>query len=140
MASSSAQLRSVVTTPLPRFLVEYDEVEMKPNNHLPLLKIPKEKTYFKEARNFLLSGPAKTTLTLNIPVVQTLLFNLWDTALVVTRETAKGKKYEYVSGFLPSKTDNTKMEEFSFTLRDFRDVLKFPAKPANTKVYESLPT
>ena len=52
---------------------------------------------------------------------------------MVTGETAKGTKYEYVSGFLPSKTDNTK-------LRDFRDVLKFPAKAADTKVYESLPT
>ena len=93
-----------------------------------------------EARNFLISGPAKTALTLNIPAVQTMLYNFWATALVVTGETAKGTKYEYVSRFLPSKTDDTKLEEFSFTLRDFRDVLQFPAKPADTKAYESLPT
>ena len=123
MASSSSQQRSGVTTPVPRFLVNYDEVEMKPNNHLPLLNIPKDKAYFMEAKNFLLSSPAKTALTLNIPAIQTLLFNLWATPLVVTCETAKGTKYEYVSGFLPCKTDHTKLEEFSFTLRDFRDVL-----------------
>ena len=104
--------RSGVTTPVPRFLVELNKVKMKPNNHLPL-----------EARNFLLSGPTKTALTLNILAVQSLLFNLWATALVVTGETPKGVKYEYVSAFLPSKTDDTKLEEFSFTLRDFRDVL-----------------
>jgi len=51
-----------------------------------------------------------------------------------------GTKYEYVSVFLPSKSDHTRLEEFSFTLRDFRDVLKFPAKPADTKAYESLPS
>ena len=56
--------------------MEFDELEMKPNNHLPLLNIPKDKAYFMEARNFLLSGPARTALTLNIPVVQELLFNL----------------------------------------------------------------
>ena len=126
--------------PVPRLGVDFDEVEMKPNNHLPLLTILKGKEYFMEARNFLLSGTAKTTLTLNIHVVHALLFNLWVTALMVTRETAKGTKYEYVSGFLPSKSNPTKLEEFSFTLRDFRDVLKFPAKPAHTKVYETLPS
>ena len=89
MASSSAQLRSGVTTLVARFLVEFDEVEMKPNNHLPLLNIPKDKAYLMEGRNFLLSGPAKTAPTLKIPVVKTLLFNLWATALVVTGETAK---------------------------------------------------
>ena len=113
---------------------------MKPNNHLPLLTIPKGKEYFLEASNFLLLGPAKTALTLNIPAIQTLLFNLWATALVVTGETPKGIKYEYVSVFFPSKTDDTKMEEFSFTLRDFRDVLLFPAKPADTKLYETHPS
>ena len=117
-----------------------NKVEMKPNNHLPLLTIPNGKEYFMEARNFLLSGPAKTALTLNIPAVQSLLFNLWATTLVVTSETPKGVKYEYVSAFLPYKTDDIKLEEFSFTLKDFRDVLQFPAKPADTKVYESLPT
>ena len=127
MASLSVE-QSGVTTPIPRFQVEFNKVEMKPNNHLPLLTIPKNKEYFMEARNFLLSGPAKTALTLNIPAVQTLLFNLWATALVVTGETPKGSKYEYVSGFLPSKNDDTKLEEFSFTLRDFRDVLQFPTK------------
>ena len=132
MASSSAE-RSRVTTPVPRFLVELNKVEMKPNNHFPLLKIPKGKEYFMEARNFLLSGPAKTALTLNIPVVQSLLFNLWATALVVTGETPKGVKYEYVSVFLPSKTDDTKLKEYSFTLRDFRDVLQFPAKSVDIK-------
>ena len=101
MASSSSQQRSEVTTPVTRFLVDYNEVEMKPNNHLPLLTIPNDKPYFMEARNFLLSGPAKTAITLNILAVQTLLYNLWATALVVTGETAKGTKYEYVSGFLP---------------------------------------
>ena len=75
MPSSSAQIRSGVTTPVPRFLVDVNEVEMKPNNHLPLLTIPKGKECFLEARNFLLSDPAKTTLTLNIPAVQALLFN-----------------------------------------------------------------
>ena len=139
MASSSAE-RSGVTTPVPRFLVEFNKVEMKPNNHLPLLTIPNGKEYYMEARNFLLSSPAKTAVTLNIRVVQSLLFNLWATALVVTGETPKGVQYEYVSAFLPSKTDDTKLEEFSFTLRDFRDVLQFPAKPADTKVYESLRT
>ena len=89
MASSSAQERSGVTTPVPRFLVEFDKVEMKPNNHLPLLTIPKGKEYFMEARNFLLSSPAKKALMLNIPAVKTLLLNLWVTALVVTGETAK---------------------------------------------------
>ena len=79
-------------------------------------------------------------LTLNIPAVQALLFNLWATALVVTGETAKRRKYEYVSGFIPSKSDHTKLEEFSFMLGDFRDVLKFPVKPADTKVYENLPS
>ena len=59
---------------------------------------------------------------------------------MVAGETPKGVKYEYVTGFLPSKTDDTKLEEFSFTLRDFRDVLRFPAKPADTKAYESLPS
>ena len=126
MASSSAE-RSGVTTPVPRFLVELNKVEMKPNNHLPLLTIPNGKEYYMEARNFLLSGPAKTALTQNIPAVQSLLFNLWATALVVTSETPKGVKYEYVSAFLPSKADDTKLEEFSFTLRDFKDVLQFPA-------------
>ena len=90
-----------------------------------------------EARNFLLSGPAKTALTLNIPAVQSVLLNLWATALVITGETPKGVKYEYVSAFLPSKTDDTKLEEFPFTLRDFMDVLQFPAKLADTKAYES---
>ena len=132
MISSSAE-RSGVTTPVPRFLVEFNKVEMKPNNNLPLLTIPKGKEYFMEVRNFLLSGPAKTTLTLNIPAVQTLLFNLWATALVVTGETPKRVKYEYVSAFLPSKTDDTKLEEFSFTLRDFKDVLQFPTKSTDTK-------
>ena len=140
MASSSAQERSGVTTPVPRFLVEFDKVEMKPNNHLPLLNIPKGKEYFLEARNFLVLGPGKTALTLNIPAVQKLLFNLWATALVVAGETPKGTKYKYISGFLPSKSDETKLEEFSFTLRDFKDVLRFPAKPADTNAYESLPT
>ena len=140
MASSSAQIGSSVITPVPRSVVDFDEVEMKWNNHLPLLIIPRGKEYFMEARNFLLSGPAKTALTLNIPAVKMLLFNLWATALVVTGETAKETKYKYVSGFLPSKADHTKLEEFSFTLRDFRDVLKFPAKPADTKVYETLPS
>ena len=140
MASSSSQQRSGVTTSVPKFLVDYNEVEMKPHNHLPLLNIPNDRSYFMEARNFLLSGPAKTVLTLNILAVQTLLYNLWTNALVVTGETVKGTKYEYVSGFLPSKTDHTKLEEFSFTLRDFKDVLQSPAKPADTKAYESLPT
>ena len=45
-----------------------------------------------------------------------------------------------ISGFLPSKADPTKLEEFSFTLRDFRDVLLFPTKPADTKVYETHPS
>ena len=76
MATSSAQERSGVTTPVRRFLVEFDKVDMKPNNHLPLLNIPKSKEYYLEARNFLVSGPAKTALMLNIPVVQSLLFNL----------------------------------------------------------------
>ena len=67
MASSSAE-RSAVTTPVPRFLVELNKVYMKPNNHLPLT-IPNGKEYYMEARNFLLSGPAKTALTLNIPGV-----------------------------------------------------------------------
>ena len=140
MACSSSQQRFGVTTHVPRFRVDYDEVEMKPNNHLPLLTIPNHKSYFMEARNFLFSGPTKTAVTLNIPVMQTLLYNLWATALVVTGETAKGTKYEYVSGFIPSKTDHTKLEEFSFMLTDFRDVLQFPAKPADTKAYESLPS
>ena len=126
--------------PVPRLGVDFDEVEMKPNNHLPLLTILKGKEYFMEARNFLLSGPAKTALTLNIPAIQALLFNLWATALVVNGKTTKGMKYEYVSGFLPSKSNHTKREEFSFTLRYLRDVLKFPAKPADTKVYETLPS
>ena len=77
---------------------------------------------------------------LNVPAVKSLLFNLWATALVVAGETPKGVKYEYVTRFLPSKTDATKLEEFSFTLRDFRDVLRFPAKPADTKAYKPLPT
>ena len=47
---------------------------------------------------------------------------------------------KYVTGFLPSKTDETQLEEFSFTLRDFRDVLQFPAKPTDTRAFESLPT
>ena len=139
LASSSAE-RSGVITPVPRFLVEVNKVEMKPNNHLPLLNIRKGKEYYLEARNFLVSGPAKTTLMLNVAAIQTLLYNLWVTALVVTGESPKGTKYEYVIGFLPSQTDDTKMEEFSFTLRDFRDVLRFPTKPADTKAYESLPT
>ena len=137
IASSSAQERSDVTTPVPRFLVEFDKVEMKPNNHLPLLNIPKGMEYYLEARNFLVSGPAKTALMLNVPAVQSLLFNLWGTALVVAGETPKGTKYEYISGFLPSKTNDTKLEEFSFTLKDFRDVLRFPTKPADTNAYES---
>ena len=114
--------------------MEITKVEMKPNNHLPLLTIPNGKEYYMEARKFLLSGPAKTALTLNIPAVQSLFFNIWATALMVTCETPKGVKYEYVSAFLPSKTVDTKLEEFSFTLRDFRDVLQFPAKPSHTKV------
>ena len=96
MASSSVQIRSRVTIHVPRFLVDFDKVEMKPNNHLPLLIIPKGKEYFMEARNFLLSGPAKTALTLNIPAVKELLFNQWATALVVTRETTKDTKYEHL--------------------------------------------
>ena len=77
---------------------------------------------------------------LNVPAVKSLVFNLWATALVVTGETPKGVKYEYVTGILPSKTDATKLEEFSIMLRDFRDVFRFPAKPADTKAYEPLPT
>ena len=73
MASSSSQQRSGVNTPVPIFLVEFKEVEMKSNNHLPLLTLPNNKSYFMEARNFVLSGPAKTALTLNIPSVQSLL-------------------------------------------------------------------
>ena len=91
MASPSVKIRSGVTTPIPRFLVEFDEVEMKPNNHLPLLGIPKGKEYFMEARNLLFSGPAKTAAKgcstsewSYIPAVKELLFNLWVTALVVT--------------------------------------------------------
>ena len=68
-----------------------------------------------------------------------MLFNIWATTLVVTEETVKGTKYEYVSGFLPSKADPTKLKEFSFMLRDFTDVLLFPAKPTDTKAYETLP-
>ena len=94
MASSSAQERSGVTTPVPRFLVEFDKVEMKPNNHLPLLNIPKGKEYYLEARNLLVSGPAKIALMMNVPIVKSLLFNLWATALVVVGETPKGAKYE----------------------------------------------
>ena len=93
MASSSAE-RSGVTTPIPRLLVEFYKLEMKPNNHILLLTLPKGKEYFLEARNFLLPGPAKTALTLNIPAVKTMLFNLWATTLVVTGETPKGIKYE----------------------------------------------
>ena len=93
-----------------------------------------------EARNILLSGRAKTALTINIPVVKAPLFNLWATTLVVTGETKKGTKYEYVSGFFPSNVDPTKLEEFSFTLRDFRDVVLFLAKPADTNAYEQLPS
>ena len=144
MASSSVQERSGVITPVPQnFVVEVDKIEMKPNNFLPLLNIPKGKEYYLEA-NFLISGPAKTALMLSVPAVKSLFFNLWATALVVAGETQKGIKYEYfssikyeyVSGFLPSKTNDTKLEEFSFTLRDFRDVLRFPAKPADTSVAE----
>ena len=58
MASSSVQERSGLVTPVPRFLVEVDKVEIKPNNFLPLLNIPKGKEYYLEARNFLISGPA----------------------------------------------------------------------------------
>ena len=133
MASSSVQERSGVITPVPHFLVDVNKMEIKPNNFLPLLNIPKGKEYYLEARNFLISGPARTALMLSVPAVKSLLFNLWATALVVAGETPKGVKYEYVIGFLPSKTDDTKLEEFSLTLRDFRDVLRFPAKPADTK-------
>ena len=124
MASSSVQERSTVITPVP---------------HLTLLNISKGKEYYLEARNFLVSGPAKTTLMMNVPAVKSLLFNLWATILMVAGEAPKGAKYEYVTGFLHSKTDDNKLEEFSLTLRDFRDVLRFPAKPADTKAYESLP-
>jgi len=140
MTSQSVQVRSGVTTPVPGFLVKFNEVEMKPNNHLPLLVIPKGKEYLLEARNFLLSGPAKTALTINTPAVKELFFNLWATTLVITGETKKGTKEEYVSGFVPTKVDPTKLEEFSFTLRDFRDVLLFPAKPTDTKAFETLPS
>ena len=77
---------------------------------------------------------------MNVPSVKSLLFNLWATVLVVAGESPKGVKYECVTSFLPSKTDHTKLEEFSFTLRDFRDVLRFPAKPADTKAYKPLPS
>ena len=127
MASSSVQERSGVVTPVPRFLVEVNKVEMKLNNFLPRLNIPKGKEYYLEARNFLVSSPARTALMLSTPAVKSLLFNLWATTLVVAGETPKGTKYEYILGILPSKTDDTKLEEFSFTLKDFRDVLRFPA-------------
>ena len=46
MASSSVQERSGVITPVPHFIVEFEKVEMKPNNFLPLLNIPKGKEYY----------------------------------------------------------------------------------------------
>ena len=134
MASSSAQERSGVITPVPHFIVDFEKVEMKPKNFL------KGKEYYLEARNFFVSGLAKTAQMMNVPAVKSLLFNLWATALLVAGENPKGAKYEYVTGFLPSETDESQLEEFSFRLRDFRDVLHFPAKPADTKTYESLPS
>ena len=47
---------------------------------------------------------------MNVPAVKSLLFNLWATALVVAGETPKGAKYEYVTGFLPSRSNYTKLE------------------------------
>ena len=87
----------------------------------------------------------KKALTISFPPIKELLFNFWATALVVPATSANDTKYEYVSGFLPSKSDPSKsdpskLELFNFTIREFKDVLKFPSRPADTKVYEDLPS
>ena len=73
MASSSAQERSGVITPVPHFIVDFEKVEMKPNNFLPLLNIPMGKEYYLEARNFLVSGcPGDERTSCQIPTIQPL--------------------------------------------------------------------
>ena len=48
-------------------------------------------------------------------------------------------EFQYVTGFIPSKENPAQLEDFSFTLKDFRKVLKFPTKPTDTNAYEALP-
>ena len=84
-------------------------------------------------------APMNKSLTINIPPNRALLFNFWATALVIQGVTKKCNKYEYVQSFIPSRDDPLKLELFEFTLTDFRALMEFPPKPANSKTYDPLP-
>ena len=58
---------------MPRFILTLKQVEWKPNNHLPLVNLLADNSYFQDARNLLLNGPLKKAFTINIPPNKVLL-------------------------------------------------------------------
>ena len=139
MATSSSSQKKQAED-VPEYVIHFKEVASKPTNHLPLLPIPEGKSYFQDARNLLINGLCKTSLTLNIPANKELLFTFWATSHVLTGYTDKGTAYEYIQGFIPSKDAVVKLVNFDITLPGFRQLMGFPRKPANATSYESLPT
>ena len=127
MASSFSQeqqqQQAGMITPVPRFIILLATVEWKPNNYLPLLNLPQEKTYFQEAKNFLLTSPIRKALFINIPANKDLLGNNSS----CPREDKEGKHRGKHSGL-------------HFNLPTLREILEFTPRPADTKVYDPLPT
>ena len=96
MASSSHEQQQPAgdITPVARFINPLATVEWKANNYLPLVNLPKEKSYFQDARNLLMAEPIKKALTINVLANRDLLFDFWATALVIQEKTKKGNSME----------------------------------------------
>jgi len=99
MATSSTSQKQQADD-IPEFVLQFEGVEWKPTNHLPLLTLFEGNTYFQNARNLFVNGPCKKALTLNIPANEQQLFTFWATAHVLSGRIECGIEYKYIQGYI----------------------------------------